>query len=187
MDRHLGSGRTLNHFALVSYIPEPLASYLDNLRRQLTPECNPHAHLTILPPRPFRGHVESAVDGLVAAAADLAPFQVTLGQIDVFPVSNVIFLGIESGQELVKTLNERFSEGVLEHECTYPFHPHVTIAQDFEEQDVDAHLAKARQIWEAWKGSRTFTVDRLSFVHHAVLDHWADLATVSLGAGQTVA
>src|SRR5438045_1559872 len=43
---NLGSARTLNQFALVSYLPEPLAQYLDDLRRQLTPDCKPHAHLT---------------------------------------------------------------------------------------------------------------------------------------------
>jgi len=184
---HLGSGRTLNQFALVSYIPEPLASFLDDMRRQLTPDCNPHAHLTILPPRPFAGNVPAAIDGLLDHTADFAPFEVTLGEIQVFPVSNVIYLGIENGEETVKSLHGKLNAGILEHCCMYPFHPHVTIAQDFETEYVDALAEKARRIWAMWKDSRSFTVERLSFVQHVVLGQWADLATVPLAAGEPVA
>src|ERR1035438_9490908 len=43
----------LNVFALVIYIHDPLGSFLDDLRRQLVPGCNPHAHVSVLPPRPL--------------------------------------------------------------------------------------------------------------------------------------
>ena len=41
----------LNVFALVLYVPSPLGIFLDNLRRELAPACNPHAHVSLLPPR----------------------------------------------------------------------------------------------------------------------------------------
>jgi len=43
----------INSFALVSYIPEPLAGFLDRLRQELVPDCFLRAHVTILPPRPI--------------------------------------------------------------------------------------------------------------------------------------
>ncbi len=36
-----GCGRTLSQFALVAYIPGPLAEFLDRLRLDLTPNSNP--------------------------------------------------------------------------------------------------------------------------------------------------
>jgi hypothetical protein len=99
----------------------------------------------------------------------------------------VVYLGLKSGEQTVRDLHRQFSGGVLEHECAWPFHPHVTIAQDFDAAYVHALAARARDIWAAWKGSRTFTVERLSFVQHVIVGHWADLATVNLAAGQPVA
>jgi hypothetical protein len=43
----------LNVFALVIYIGDPLGRFLDDLRRELSPQCNPHAHVSVLPPRPL--------------------------------------------------------------------------------------------------------------------------------------
>ena len=53
--------QTVGHFALVAYIPDPLASFLDNLRLELTPACKPHAHVTILPPRPLHDDLKDTV------------------------------------------------------------------------------------------------------------------------------
>ena len=38
----------INSFALVTYIPEPLAGFLDRLRQELVPNCFLRAHATIL-------------------------------------------------------------------------------------------------------------------------------------------
>ena len=43
-------GQRLNVFALVVYIPDPLGRFLDDLRRELVPHYNPHAHVSVLPP-----------------------------------------------------------------------------------------------------------------------------------------
>jgi hypothetical protein len=37
-------------FGLIIYVPNPLAGFLDGLRKDLVPGCNPRAHLTVLPP-----------------------------------------------------------------------------------------------------------------------------------------
>lgn len=185
MDCHQGTGRTLNQYALVSYIPEPLASFLDDLRLQLTPGCNPHAHLTVLPPRPFSGVVEAAVRDLRSMSSALQTFDVVLGEIEVFPVSNVIYLGLQRGESQVRALHVGMNSGLLQHICGYPFHPHVTLAQDFDAETVQ-HLAEtARRIWATWTGSRTFSVRLLSFVQNVAIGRWDDLASFELAEPRT--
>ncbi len=182
---HQGSGRTLNQFALVSYIPEPLASFLDGLRLQLTPGCKPHAHLTLLPPRPYLGDVTAAVAELQVQADHYPCFDVTLGEIEIFPATNVIYLGIRIGEDAVRTLHGKFNSGLLEHNCPFPFHPHVTIAQDFNGATVEEVAQQARDIWATWTGSRTFNVRLLSFVKNVAIGQWDDLASVHLAEPPT--
>ena len=61
MDRSYGGEVAINSFALVSYFSGPLAEYLTRLRRELVPDCEARAHLTILPPRPIQGTADDAV------------------------------------------------------------------------------------------------------------------------------
>ena len=68
----------LNVFALVIYIPDPLGLVLDDLRRELVPTYNPHAHVSVLPPRPL------AVDWNIASdqARALTEVNAAVSEID---------------------------------------------------------------------------------------------------------
>src|ERR1700742_4301168 len=83
---------TLGQFALVSYIPDPLARFLDDLRIELTPDCKPRAHVTILPPRPLAGELKDAVRQIATDTKGMSPFRVRLGKIEVFDKSHVVYL-----------------------------------------------------------------------------------------------
>ena len=63
----------INSFALVSYIPEPLAGFLDRLRQELVPNCFLRAHVTILPPRPICSSPEAAWETVRTLAPPLLP------------------------------------------------------------------------------------------------------------------
>ena len=70
----------LNIFALVIYIPDPLGGFLDDLRRELTPGCNPHAHISVLPPRPLNvdwrvasGDARAVLEAVPAVRASSLP------------------------------------------------------------------------------------------------------------------
>src|SRR5437588_9041381 len=89
----------VNAFALVTYLPDPLGKFLDDLRRELVPGCIPHAHVTILPPRPLSGTPEAAIETLRTRLADFSPFEVELGEIVVFPVSDVVYLSLKRGRK----------------------------------------------------------------------------------------
>jgi hypothetical protein len=68
----------LNVFALVIYIPNPLGRFLDDLRLALVPDCNPHAHVSVLPPRPIAGDWQVAREQARGLAASWKPFEITL-------------------------------------------------------------------------------------------------------------
>ena len=68
----------INSFALVSYIPEPLAGFLDRLRQELVPNCFLRAHVTILPPRPISSSPEAAWETVRTLAPRFAPFEVEM-------------------------------------------------------------------------------------------------------------
>src|SRR5438309_503406 len=95
----------LNQFALVIYIPDPLARFLDELRLELVAGCKPRAHVTVLPPRPLQD-VEAALEEARGMTPDFPPFPIELGEVEVFPKTNVIYLGLRSGGDEMRTLHE---------------------------------------------------------------------------------
>jgi len=180
MSSECGGGRTLGQFALVSYLPDPLASFLDRLRLELDPDCKPHAHVTILPPRPFRSEISEAVARLTEEGKTFPPFEITLGDVEIFPVSNVIYLGLATGQRSIRSLHDLMDVGTLYHRCPFDFHPHITIGQDLPPDKVQEAARIARERWAEWTGPRSFTVDALSFVQNVAPYVWLDVARVPL-------
>ena len=62
-----GGAQRINLFALVVYIPDPLAGFLDDLRKELVANCLPRAHVTILPPRPLQAGHATRTDAAIAS------------------------------------------------------------------------------------------------------------------------
>src|SRR6476620_7501839 len=86
---HHADGRERrNVCALVIYIPDPLGRFLDDLRRELVPGCNPHAHVSVLPPRPLAVDWQVGSEQVKACADNWAPFDIVLERIRIFPVTN---------------------------------------------------------------------------------------------------
>src|SRR5438105_11352705 len=91
------AGERLNVYALVIYIPDPLGRFLDDLRKELVPGCNPHAHVSVLPPRPLAVDWQVASEQVRACASVRPAFEVTLGAVNMFPVTNVIYIELATG------------------------------------------------------------------------------------------
>jgi hypothetical protein len=98
----------LNVFALVIYIPDPLGRFLDDLRKELLPGCNPHAHVSVLPPRPLAVEWRVAAEQVRECASAQPAFEISLDGICMFPVTNVIY--IELGGEPSKCARCRCQE-----------------------------------------------------------------------------
>jgi 2'-5' RNA ligase len=175
-----GEARTVSQFALVSYVPVPLSDFLDNLRIRLTPKAKPHAHVTILPPRPVHTDLQDLKGRLAPELRDVNPFPIKLGSIKVFPVSNVIYLSIEEGESRLRELNRALDRGVLQFDTAFSYHPHITLAQDIPPPDVEPLRAMAQQEWEAWRGERAFLVDALWLVQNVMPDVWLECALFPL-------
>src|SRR5438105_7952965 len=88
------AGEPLDVYALVIYIPDPLGGFLDDLRRELVPHYNPHAHVSVLPPRTLAGTWQAASGQAQGLIEGWAPFDVQLTELQIFPVTDVIYLEI---------------------------------------------------------------------------------------------
>jgi 2'-5' RNA ligase len=172
-----GVGNAINSFALISYLPEPLAGFLDSLRCELVPYCQAKSHVTVLPPRPLAtGLPESAWHDLSHCLDGFPPFRVELTSIDVFRGTNVIYLSVGAGYGELEEMHMALNRGPLQFVEPYEYHPHVTLAQQLTAEEVESAAALARSRWREFPYSHTFTVDRLTFVQNTQENRWADLA-----------
>src|ERR1017187_5779527 len=153
--------QTLGHFALVSYIPNPLARFLDELRVALMPGSKPHAHVTILPPRPLHNELKDAVRQIAEDCRSVRPFEVELGQIRVFEESHVIYLDITRGANELRELYGLLNRGPLEYKENFPYHPHITIAQNISSDEAPRLAAIAIEGWAGYQGPRRFSISSL--------------------------
>jgi len=170
-----GGGFRVNSFALVSYIPDPLATFLDRLRNDLVSECHAKAHVTVLPPRPLICAPGEAWNQTHTRLQDFQPFLVELGEIAVFPVTEVIYVSVKAGGSELQKLHAALNRGGVEFVEPFCYHPHITLAQDL----PPGQLADARQIaagrWHDFRAARSFVVDELTFVQNTIDNCWTDL------------
>jgi len=174
----------LNVYALVIYIPDPLGRFLDDLRRELVPGCSPHAHVSVLPPRPLAVHWQAASEQVKAFAAGQSPFLVELGEIRIFPVTNVIYLEVGSGTKELSSMHDALNGEALVFEEPFVYHPHVTLAQEIPPGEVGAVHELAQRRWKEFPGERVFRADRTAFVQNTMGNGWIDLASFPLGASE---
>jgi 2'-5' RNA ligase len=171
-----GVGNAINSFALISYLPEPLAGFLNSLRCELVPRCQAKTHVTVLPPRPLAtGLPETAWNDLNDALNTFPPFRVELNSVEIFEGSNVIYLSIGAGYRELEKMHAALNRGPLQLDEPFEYHPHVTLAQQLLPEQVEAAVAHARSRWREFPYSHSFTVDRLTFVQNTEENRWADL------------
>ncbi len=154
----------LSQFALVSYIPDPLGGFLDRLRLELVPDCSPRAHVTILPPRPITDDVTRAASALKRLAGGFREFEVELGDVEMFPVSKVVYLSLRRGDKELHEMYRKLNQGAVEFREPFPYHPHSTLAQNVPAEQAPALFEIARERWAQYTGPRSFRVHCLDFV-----------------------
>jgi 2'-5' RNA ligase len=166
---HLESGHL---YALIGFVPDALGDYLNRLRQQLVPGCPYKAHVTLLPPR-LLGGSQSELSGILRhRLLSVKPCEIGLGEVQIFPATGVIYLGIESGSDNLRQIHDLLARSEFACEETYPFHPHVTLVQDIPLLQSDGLVEQARSLWKTWEGERSFLLDRVSFVRGVDLSNW---------------
>jgi len=172
----------LNVFALVIYIPGPLGVFLDDLRRELVPHYNPHAHVSVLPPRPVRGDWQTASQQVRLLTESWDPFDVELTDLDIFSVTDVLYLQVGEGASELRRMHEAMNADALMFQEPFVYHPHITLAQDVPHEQVEDVCNLARRRWNEFRGSRTFRAEHAVLVQNTLSNLWLDLADYQLGS-----
>jgi 2'-5' RNA ligase/predicted N-acetyltransferase YhbS len=125
-------------------VPPPACHEVDGLRRALGDPSLGRipAHLTLVPPVNVRtDRLADALAVLRRAAAASRPFRLTLGPPATFlPVNPVAYLAVTGDLAALQTLRDRVFTPPLERTLTWPFVPHVTIADEAEPARIEAAL-----------------------------------------------
>jgi 2'-5' RNA ligase len=166
----------INQFALVTYIPDALGDFLNQLRQELVPGCSASAHVTVLPPRPLNVASREAADYLGTKLQVAQPFRLGIAEIQVFDKTDVIYAEIGLGREALLDLHYELNHAAMSFIEPFPYHPHVTLAQNVDHQSVPEMFAYACRRWEEWRNDRTFLLERVTFVQNTEQNHWKDLA-----------
>ena len=179
---HRGAER-INSFALVTYIPDPLASFLNHLREELEAAGPaPRAHVTLLPPRPIASPTCDAVRQVGDHLAGLDAFELSLGEPELFPATNVVYISIASGLHHLESIHAILNDDALGFNEPFPYHPHVTLAQGLSPSAAPRALELARIRWAQFHHSRRFLAESVVFVQNTLDNQWLDLAEIHLGA-----
>ena len=115
-------------------IPQPHATVLTRWRRTVG---DPAAdlvwpHVTLLPPTPVAVAGWDGVEAhLAAAARSVQPFAMHLSGTGTFrPTSPVVFVQVAKGVAECEVLERAIRRGPLARDLQFPYHPHVTVAQE---------------------------------------------------------
>ena len=173
-------GEPINQYALVTYLPDELGAFLDQVRRDLVADCKARSHLSLLPPRALELSPQIAEAQIQKMCLTAQPFVVRIGEVAVFPMTCVVYLELESGQLDIERLHRELATHALDYNEPYPFHPHVTLAQNFDLGTVGERVEEAQARWESYRGPREFLLDRVVFVQNTDNKCWIDLRAFEL-------
>ncbi len=159
-------------YAVVSYVPEPLGGFLDNLRAELVRGCRLRSHVTILPPRCLPASPDDVAREFERRSSGLAPFDIGLGDVQLFESTRVAYLSLAQGRAEIEDLHRRLNGGALAFQDYFPFHPHLTIAQEIGPGHVARLLGLAARKWRECPHGRTFSVQNLTLVRNVSPERW---------------
>ncbi|HET7386260.1 MAG TPA: 2'-5' RNA ligase family protein [Nocardioidaceae bacterium] len=147
-------------------VPDPWGRKLQDYRTALGDPTAPGipTHVTLVPPVEIdRNAVPEVERHLAEAAANHHAFRLHLRGTGTFrPVSPVVFAVVVEGISGCEQLALSIRRGPLEVDLAFPYHPHVTIAHDLDDECLD------RAFEEQAAFEAAFTVDHFSlYVHRA--------------------
>jgi 2'-5' RNA ligase len=165
-------------------IPQPHATVLSSWRRRVG---DPAAdlvfpHITLLPPTPVPADSMDKVERhLSDAAAGHHPFMIHLAGTGTFrPTSPVVFIQVAMGLAECELLEQRIRRGPLTRELEFPYHPHVTVAQDIGDAGLD-------DAYEGLSGFvARFSVERFVLFSRGADGRWTWRTEFPLGSADQV-
>lgn len=125
-----------HRLGVVLLVPDPWRAEVDGIRRALGDEALVRiaSHITLVPPvNVHEEDLPAAFDVLHAAAAACPVLDLTLGPVATFaPVNPVAYLKVSGAPEAVSHLvglKDALHVGKLDRPESWPFVPHVTVAE----------------------------------------------------------
>ena len=172
-------------YAAVTYVRSPAGVFVEEMRRDLHPaHTHADAHITILPPRALSGTEEQAIQHLRSTCRTVAPFDVTMGDVESFiPATPTVFIRVAHGAYRFRELHDRLNTGVLHCDEPWPYMPHLTIVKMDTIDEARKVVGLARPRWDHCDDNRKIRIDALTFVK-GVGERWIDLATIPFGQAQ---
>ena len=126
-------------------LPSPVAGEVDGLRRAVGDGALGRipAHLTLVPPvNVAEARLADALAVLRHAAAATRPITLELGPPGTFlPANPVLYLGVDGDVAGVRALRERVMREPLARTTTWPFVPHVTLADSAPPEVIEAAIS----------------------------------------------
>jgi 2'-5' RNA ligase len=167
--------------ALVCYLPEPLNATLQNFREVLGGTYSAVPHITILAPRPLQAGIGAVEQYIRATLAPYPEFTVDLSQLLSFPATNVLYLAVDSGSDMLRHLHVALNTGELSYREAHEFTPHVTVAGPFDSTALPGLLERANELWSAQGSTRSFPVRELILLWTDTEGHrWEPLRSFTL-------
>ncbi|MFP5253716.1 MAG: 2'-5' RNA ligase family protein [Actinomycetes bacterium] len=127
-------------------VPEPWGAQLQAYRTALgdTSAAGIPTHITLMPPfETSTDELEKIEAHLEGTARTRAPFRVHLRGTGTFrPVSPVVFVAVAEGISGCEQLACAIRRGPLAADLQFPYHPHVTVAHDLDDRDLDRAFAE---------------------------------------------
>lgn len=165
-------------------IPEPWGSFLHRCRASAgdTQAAQVPTHLTLLGPTEVNGQDAAAIEAhLAGVARQHEPFGLHLRGTGTFrPVTDVVFVAVVAGISECERLARAVRSGPLARTLRFPYHPHVTVAQDVSPGQLDA----------VFEGLATFEakvdVSGFTLFEHGADGYWRPRRGFALGGGERV-
>jgi 2'-5' RNA ligase len=161
-------------------LPPDVTAEIDGLRRALGDGALDRvpAHLTLVPPVNVRAEELGAALNVLqsAAAAVEAPITLRLGPVATFhPDTPVLYLSVGGDLDELHRLRERVFVPPLARLLTWPFVPHVTLADEIDPERIPAALAALADF------EVEVELDRVVLLREGAGRNWAPAADVPFG------
>lgn len=151
------------YFALVSYVPDPLASFLAKIRKTLAETSHTQAHITLLPPRPLKLPIDTTSKQVRRILRQFPPFEVELLRVRRFP--RYLYLDVGQGNAHLHHLHNALNTGDLAHLEEFEFLPHLTLSGPLSPGAVNAAQLEAERAWNSDAcPARRFVLNEVAFL-----------------------
>jgi 2'-5' RNA ligase len=121
-------------------VPEPWAAELQRFRASFgdpLAEAIP-THVTLVPPTEISDSMDKIERHLSDVAAATSAFPLHLRGTATFrPTSPVVFIALAEGISSCEVLAAAIRQGPLAQDLVFPYHPHVTVAHDIDDEALD--------------------------------------------------